>query len=193
MWHWFVLSYFSGDAFQGELIGNLIFWCCRFGSPLLVQLSHCVLHACVYTFAASSPRLSSRPLLGSVLHMDCHSFLEYFSLFPPWNAQTFPALETRGPAMNRICSTTFFDSVSSLRPRIWMSLSVALSLLLPPEFWLMSFYPVFAHCRVLQDFEMVQSPSGNPSQHYCSSPSNQSTSSDPGPCGTWAQKASYDG
>uniref|UniRef100_A0A8C2JAL8 Signal-induced proliferation-associated 1 like 2 n=1 Tax=Cyprinus carpio TaxID=7962 RepID=A0A8C2JAL8_CYPCA len=47
--------------------------------------------------------------------------------------------------------------------------------------------------RVLQDFEMVQSPSGNPGQHYCSSPSNQSTSSDPGPCGTWAQKASYDG
>ncbi|XP_051528139.1 signal-induced proliferation-associated 1-like protein 2 isoform X1 [Myxocyprinus asiaticus] len=47
--------------------------------------------------------------------------------------------------------------------------------------------------RVLQDFEMVQSPPGNPSQHYCSSPSNQSTSSDPGPCGTWAQKASYDG
>ncbi len=114
MWHWFVLSYFSGDAFQGELIGNLIFWCCRFGSPLLVQLSYCVGCLCLHlvwnahTFAASSPRLSSRPLLGSVLHMDCHSFLEYVSISPPWNAQTFPALETRGPAMNRICSTTFF-------------------------------------------------------------------------------------
>ncbi len=200
MWHWFVLSYFSGDAFQGELIGNLIFWCCRFGSPLLVQLSHCVACLCLHlvwnahTFAASSPRLSSRPLLGSVLHMDCHSFLEYVSLFPPpgmrrrsqpWRHGVLLWIESAPPL--------FFDSVSSLRPRIWMSLSVALSLLLPPEFWLMSFYPVFAHCRVLQDFEMVQSPSGNPSQHYCSSPSNQSTSSDPGPCGTWAQKASYDG
>lgn len=116
-----------------------------------------------------------------------------FSFFPPgmrrhsqpWRHGVLLWIESAPPL--------FFDSVSSLRPRIWMSLAVALSLLLPPEFWLMSFYPMFAHCRVLQDFEMVQSPSGNPGQHYCSSPSNQSTSSDPGPCGTWAQKASYDG
>ncbi|XP_030627955.1 signal-induced proliferation-associated 1-like protein 2 [Chanos chanos] len=47
--------------------------------------------------------------------------------------------------------------------------------------------------RVMQDFEMVQSPTGNPGQHYCSSPSNQSTSSDPGPCGTWTQKTPYEG
>uniref|UniRef100_A0AAY4ACR1 Signal-induced proliferation-associated 1-like protein 2 n=1 Tax=Denticeps clupeoides TaxID=299321 RepID=A0AAY4ACR1_9TELE len=49
--------------------------------------------------------------------------------------------------------------------------------------------------RVLQDFDMPQTPPGTrePSQPYCSSPSNQSTSSDPGPCGSWAQKPGYDG
>ncbi len=141
------------------------------------------------------------------LHPGCHLVLCWdpcctWTVIPSWSMfLSFP------PGMRRhsqpwrhgvllwieSASPLFFDSVSSLRPRIWMSLAVALSLLLPPEFWLMSFYHVFAHCRVLQDFEMVQSPSGNPGQHYCSSPSNQSTSSDPGPCGTWAQKASYDG
>lgn len=116
-----------------------------------------------------------------------------FSYFPsgmhrrsqPWRHGGLLWIESAPPL--------FFDSVSSLWSRIWMSLVAVLSLLVLPEFWLMSFCPVFAHCRVLQDFEMVQSPSGNPGQHYCSSPSNQSTSSDPGPCGTWAQKAGYDG
>ncbi|XP_072516382.1 signal-induced proliferation-associated 1-like protein 2 isoform X3 [Salminus brasiliensis] len=47
--------------------------------------------------------------------------------------------------------------------------------------------------RILQDFDLVQSPFGIPGHPYCSSPSNQSTSSDPGPCGTWNQMAGYDG
>uniref|UniRef100_A0AAR2LRV6 Signal induced proliferation associated 1 like 2 n=1 Tax=Pygocentrus nattereri TaxID=42514 RepID=A0AAR2LRV6_PYGNA len=47
--------------------------------------------------------------------------------------------------------------------------------------------------RILHDFELVQSSTGNPSLPYCSSPSNQSTSSDPGPCGTWSQKVGYNG
>ncbi|KAL7854894.1 hypothetical protein SRHO_G00170840 [Serrasalmus rhombeus] len=47
--------------------------------------------------------------------------------------------------------------------------------------------------RILHDFELVQSSTGNPSLPYCSSPSNQSTSSDPGPCGTWSQKVGYSG
>ncbi|XP_026852387.2 signal-induced proliferation-associated 1-like protein 2 isoform X2 [Electrophorus electricus] len=47
--------------------------------------------------------------------------------------------------------------------------------------------------RILQDFELVQSSAGNPSHPYCRSPSNQSTSSDPGPSGTWNQKTAYDG
>ncbi|XP_076879437.1 signal-induced proliferation-associated 1-like protein 2 isoform X2 [Brachyhypopomus gauderio] len=46
---------------------------------------------------------------------------------------------------------------------------------------------------ILQDFELVQSSTGNSSHPYCRSPSNQSTSSDPGPSGTWNQKAAYDG
>ncbi|KAJ8378837.1 hypothetical protein AAFF_G00234060 [Aldrovandia affinis] len=52
--------------------------------------------------------------------------------------------------------------------------------------------------RVLQDLEGPQIPpctKGDPSQHYRSSPSNQSSSSDPGPCGSsaWAQQAAYEG
>lgn len=166
---------------------------------LLVPLSDCVLHACVFTLSEMHTPL--RPL-----HPGCHLVLcwdpcctwtvilswSMFLFFPPWNAQMFPALETRGPAMNRICSTTFFWQCF-LPPAQNMNESFCSALIALIEFWLISFYPVFAHCRVLQDLEMVQSPSGNPSQHYCSSPSNQSTSSDPGPCGTWAQKASYDG
>ncbi|XP_064173409.1 signal-induced proliferation-associated 1-like protein 2 isoform X1 [Anguilla rostrata] len=51
--------------------------------------------------------------------------------------------------------------------------------------------------RVLQDLDspqMAPCGKGDPSQHYRSSPSNQSSSSDPGPCGSsaWAQQAAYD-
>uniref|UniRef100_A0A3P8YKJ9 Signal induced proliferation associated 1 like 2 n=1 Tax=Esox lucius TaxID=8010 RepID=A0A3P8YKJ9_ESOLU len=41
------------------------------------------------------------------------------------------------------------------------------------------------------DRKQQDSTSREPGQLYCSSPSNQSTSSDPGPCGTWSQKAGY--
>ncbi|KAM4603434.1 signal-induced proliferation-associated 1-like protein 2 isoform 2-T2 [Polymixia lowei] len=50
--------------------------------------------------------------------------------------------------------------------------------------------------RMLQDYDMSPSASrgrGEPGQPYCSSPSNQSTSSDPGPTGTWSQKSTYSG
>ncbi|KAM6972491.1 signal-induced proliferation-associated 1-like protein 2 [Aplochiton taeniatus] len=50
--------------------------------------------------------------------------------------------------------------------------------------------------RVHQDYDLVQSVSGSrgeAGQFYCSSPSNQSTSSDPGPAGTWNQKMIYHG
>ncbi|XP_036402792.1 signal-induced proliferation-associated 1-like protein 2 [Megalops cyprinoides] len=52
--------------------------------------------------------------------------------------------------------------------------------------------------RTIQDMESPQIPpcsKGDPSQHYRSSPSNQSSSSDPGPCGssTWAQQGGYEG
>ncbi|XP_071244497.1 signal-induced proliferation-associated 1-like protein 2 isoform X4 [Salvelinus alpinus] len=46
--------------------------------------------------------------------------------------------------------------------------------------------------RVLQEYEIsptASCSSREAGQLYCSSPSNQSTSSDPGPCGTWSQKA----
>ncbi|XP_045074692.1 signal-induced proliferation-associated 1-like protein 2 isoform X4 [Coregonus clupeaformis] len=48
--------------------------------------------------------------------------------------------------------------------------------------------------RVLQEYEIsptASCSSREAGQLYCSSPSNQSTSSDPGPCGTWSQKAGY--
>ncbi|KAL1006159.1 hypothetical protein UPYG_G00068640 [Umbra pygmaea] len=48
--------------------------------------------------------------------------------------------------------------------------------------------------RVLQEYEISPSASCSsrePGQLYCSSPSNQSTSSDPGPCGTWSQEMGY--
>lgn len=50
-------------------------------------------------------------------------------------------------------------------------------------------------CRVLQDFDVSPAAVGSrePGQMYCSSPSNQSTSSDPGPCVSWGQKGSYEG
>nr|XP_023652043.1 signal-induced proliferation-associated 1-like protein 2 isoform X2 [Paramormyrops kingsleyae] len=49
-----------------------------------------------------------------------------------------------------------------------------------------------------QDSESSSAPpccKGDPAQHYRSSPSNQSSSSDPGPCGsgTWAQQGGYEG
>ncbi|XP_028278684.1 signal-induced proliferation-associated 1-like protein 2 isoform X3 [Parambassis ranga] len=50
--------------------------------------------------------------------------------------------------------------------------------------------------RTMQDMENPQVTSCNKGdQHYRSSPSNQSSSSDPGPCGssTWSQQPSYDG
>ncbi|XP_055358558.1 signal-induced proliferation-associated 1-like protein 2 isoform X5 [Betta splendens] len=50
--------------------------------------------------------------------------------------------------------------------------------------------------RTLQDLENPQIVSCNKGdQHYRSSPSNQSSSSDPGPCGssTWSQQPGYDG
>ncbi|XP_029305163.1 signal-induced proliferation-associated 1-like protein 2 isoform X4 [Cottoperca gobio] len=50
--------------------------------------------------------------------------------------------------------------------------------------------------RTLQDMENPQVTSCNKGdQHYRSSPSNQSSSSDPGPCGsgTWSQQPGYDG
>ncbi|XP_056616490.1 signal-induced proliferation-associated 1-like protein 2 isoform X3 [Triplophysa dalaica] len=52
--------------------------------------------------------------------------------------------------------------------------------------------------RNVQDIENPQISScskGDASQHYRSSPSNQSSSSDPGPCGsaTWNQQPAYDG
>ncbi|KAM8858517.1 signal-induced proliferation-associated 1-like protein 2 isoform 4-T5 [Spinachia spinachia] len=50
--------------------------------------------------------------------------------------------------------------------------------------------------RVMQDMENPQVTSCNKGdQHYRSSPSNQSSSSDPGPCGsgTWSQQPGYDG
>ncbi|KAJ8264210.1 hypothetical protein GJAV_G00146490 [Gymnothorax javanicus] len=51
--------------------------------------------------------------------------------------------------------------------------------------------------RVLQDLDspqMAPCSKGDPSQHYRSSPSNQSSSSDPGPCASsaWAQQAVFD-
>ncbi|XP_010871360.2 signal-induced proliferation-associated 1-like protein 2 isoform X1 [Esox lucius] len=48
--------------------------------------------------------------------------------------------------------------------------------------------------RVQPEYEIsptASCSSREPGQLYCSSPSNQSTSSDPGPCGTWSQKAGY--
>nr|XP_020453906.1 signal-induced proliferation-associated 1-like protein 2 isoform X4 [Monopterus albus] len=51
-------------------------------------------------------------------------------------------------------------------------------------------------CRTVQDMENPQVTSCNMGdQHYRSSPSNQSSSSDPGPCGssTWSQQPGYDG
>ncbi|XP_071337207.1 signal-induced proliferation-associated 1-like protein 2 isoform X4 [Trachinotus anak] len=51
-------------------------------------------------------------------------------------------------------------------------------------------------CRTMQDIENPQVTSCNKGdQHYRSSPSNQSSSSDPGPCGssTWSQQPGYDG
>lgn len=50
--------------------------------------------------------------------------------------------------------------------------------------------------RTMQDLENPQVTSCNKGdQHYRSSPSNQSSSSDPGPCGsgTWSQQPGYDG
>nr|XP_033468567.1 signal-induced proliferation-associated 1-like protein 2 isoform X3 [Epinephelus lanceolatus] len=50
--------------------------------------------------------------------------------------------------------------------------------------------------RTIQDMENPQVTSCNKGdQHYRSSPSNQSSSSDPGPCGssTWSQQPGYDG
>nr|XP_046258550.1 signal-induced proliferation-associated 1-like protein 2 isoform X2 [Scatophagus argus] len=50
--------------------------------------------------------------------------------------------------------------------------------------------------RAMQDMENPQVTSCNKGdQHYRSSPSNQSSSSDPGPCGsgTWSQQPGYDG
>ncbi|XP_068423565.1 signal-induced proliferation-associated 1-like protein 2 isoform X2 [Clinocottus analis] len=50
--------------------------------------------------------------------------------------------------------------------------------------------------RTMQDMENPQITSCNKGdQHYRSSPSNQSSSSDPGPCGssTWSQQPGYDG
>uniref|UniRef100_A0A3Q4HRH4 Signal induced proliferation associated 1 like 2 n=1 Tax=Neolamprologus brichardi TaxID=32507 RepID=A0A3Q4HRH4_NEOBR len=50
--------------------------------------------------------------------------------------------------------------------------------------------------RIVQDMENPQVTSCNKGdQHYRSSPSNQSSSSDPGPCGssTWSQQPGYDG
>uniref|UniRef100_A0A673CM75 Signal-induced proliferation-associated 1 like 2 n=1 Tax=Sphaeramia orbicularis TaxID=375764 RepID=A0A673CM75_9TELE len=50
--------------------------------------------------------------------------------------------------------------------------------------------------RMIQDLENPQVTSCNKGdQHYRSSPSNQSSSSDPGPCGssTWSQQPGYDG
>ncbi|XP_069394718.1 signal-induced proliferation-associated 1-like protein 2 isoform X5 [Paralichthys olivaceus] len=50
--------------------------------------------------------------------------------------------------------------------------------------------------RTMQDIENPQVTSCNKGdQHYRSSPSNQSSSSDPGPCGsgTWSQQPGYDG
>ncbi|KAM6997422.1 signal-induced proliferation-associated 1-like protein 2 isoform 4-T7 [Tautogolabrus adspersus] len=50
--------------------------------------------------------------------------------------------------------------------------------------------------RMMQDMENPQVTSCNKGdQHYRSSPSNQSSSSDPGPCGsgTWSQQPGYDG
>ncbi|XP_028323772.1 signal-induced proliferation-associated 1-like protein 2 isoform X1 [Gouania willdenowi] len=51
-------------------------------------------------------------------------------------------------------------------------------------------------CRMMQDMENPQVTSCNKGdQHYRSSPSNQSSSSDPGPCGSsiWSQQPGYDG
>lgn len=50
-------------------------------------------------------------------------------------------------------------------------------------------------CRTMQDMENPQVTSCNKGdQHYRSSPSNQSSSSDPGPCAsTWSQQPGYDG
>lgn len=51
-------------------------------------------------------------------------------------------------------------------------------------------------CRTMPDMENPQVTSCNKGdQHYRSSPSNQSSSSDPGPCGsgTWSQQPGYDG
>ncbi|XP_061601944.1 signal-induced proliferation-associated 1-like protein 2 isoform X3 [Cololabis saira] len=51
-------------------------------------------------------------------------------------------------------------------------------------------------CRTMQDMENPQLTSCNKGdQHYRSSPSNQSSSSDPGPCGSgnWSQQPVYDG
>lgn len=50
--------------------------------------------------------------------------------------------------------------------------------------------------RMMQDLENPQVTSCNKGdQHYRSSPSNQSSSSDPGPCGSsgWSQQPGYDG
>ncbi|XP_062303840.1 signal-induced proliferation-associated 1-like protein 2 isoform X1 [Osmerus eperlanus] len=48
----------------------------------------------------------------------------------------------------------------------------------------------------VKDYEISPTPScsrGETGQLYCSSPSNQSTSSDPGPTGTWSQKLAING
>lgn len=55
---------------------------------------------------------------------------------------------------------------------------------------------LFCVCRLMQDMENPQVTLCNKGdQHYRSSPSNQSSSSDPGPCGSggWSQQPGYDG
>lgn len=62
-------------------------------------------------------------------------------------------------------------------------------------FFTFFFFP-FCLLRTMQDMENPQVTSCNKGdQHYRSSPSNQSSSSDPGPCGSsgWSQQPGYDG
>lgn len=166
----------------------------------LLPLSDCVLHTSLFTLSEiHTPLCPLHPACHpSPLCRDPHSTRTVI----PFCTSLIPTLRithTLSPGDSQtplwiVSALLFFDSVSSLRAIIRMSL-VGVVVLGPSGvcLWLMSVFLLFAHFRVLQDFEMVQSPSGNPGQHYCSSPSNQSTSSDPGPCGTWAQKAGYDG
>lgn len=88
------------------------------------------------------------------------------------------------PGFGTVAKKLFENINGHLEPWFWQSTTACLTLV------------SLCFCRVMQDMENPQVTSCNKGdQHYRSSPSNQSSSSDPGPCGsgTWSQQPGYDG